>query len=1352
MFKVQCPDCEAPYQVDERRIPPSGIRMRCPKCGGSFQVAQPQQGGSSTPPAFSSIPAPVLGRAAAQPLEPRAERVSHRATMVGVGTSGAPPEPTADLPMPREPRANTGTAPLSAKQGRPKPPPPKGRAKPPAAVRFPSAAGIEDEAAEPAEIDDAEAIDELPLEELGEVDLDLPSLGQRMHGRPAAAETHQGDELDLPAPVPVVRSATAPVREGGVMVARPPRPTPEKPQGAGPRRAAETGLPVSGSAERSAMDVPGTGSSRGAGIDLPAPVRQPTGAKAVPVGSAPLASLDLELDLPSVGTTGGGSPGRGPDELDLPSPGERTSDYPELDLPSPGDALAFDEKDDEFELPSPVRDQLPVLSAGLPSIKPAELPEPAAVLPGVVTAASGGAREQGHPSSPPESLPMAERASSHPLGGGDLESGAEEWREGFGEVNLGGSVEDGGTELGFETSSRAPASGDHPEVQRAAGGGTSFGEVNLGDAGEGDSSVDLRSAVPEAPPAQDEDMEFGAIPQESAQSSGDQVIGGAVPGTDAKQPLVSDQERARRRRKRVLWIGAAVSVLVVGGASLALSPELGPYGVHFISDAIHQDEYHRTASARIGQSRAAMAEDTYGTYRTAMRSLETAMAKHERLRPLVSYAAFLGQLAQLRFGSDPPQKARADVRLSSLSEGQEDSYLDLARAARAAADGELAKARQSLKRVGAREESRLDGVILAGEVELAVGNGEAALRYWNQAEALEKSPRTAFGAARAHALAGNLAAAREKALSALKRNPEHAGARIILARTLWHLDQDVSGARELVDAVIKNAIQASPIELVDAYTLLGDTHLETSHISAAEAAYGHALKIVPQAARALSGLGDTLYRAGRYSESLARFEAAAQADPNDLAAAVGVAKSNIALEKLREASATLKKLREAHPKSALVHYWYGQAEEALGNRDEAEKAFQQAIAHGAGGDIVVRAYVALALLMNQLGRREEAQTLLTTAREKLGESAEVHKALGQLAMSQGRYGEALTRFRDAARLNPRDLATKFNLGASLSRLREFEEATKVFDEVAEVDRDFPGLALERGLLYESSGRSDEALKMYESALDKAPDDPDLMLRVGCGKVAAGRYQQALGLLEKVLTQKPQSAETSHCLGRARLIEGKNLAEALRTLKRAVELDPHRPEYHLYVGWAANEAGRVAEAEEALKRALELDQGLADAFWQRGVLRYRQGAVKDAVQDLKRALELRPSRSEARAALADAYYDLGREGQALEQWRLAIEAQPENATWHYRYGRLLAQNRLNAEARGELERALQLAESEEPRARWLWEAHRLLARAIGHQSAAIEHWEHFLRMSPQDNAYRDEAKKELKQLGKPWDGI
>src|SRR6478609_12165543 len=94
MFKVECPGCKAPYQVDERRIPGSGLKMRCPKCGTSFKVDPPAEGPRTGPTSVlggalglgsdsESLPPPALAAPAARPP------VDLRATRLGVAPSGA---------------------------------------------------------------------------------------------------------------------------------------------------------------------------------------------------------------------------------------------------------------------------------------------------------------------------------------------------------------------------------------------------------------------------------------------------------------------------------------------------------------------------------------------------------------------------------------------------------------------------------------------------------------------------------------------------------------------------------------------------------------------------------------------------------------------------------------------------------------------------------------------------------------------------------------------------------------------------------------------------------------------------------------------------------------------------------------------------------------------------------------------------------------------------------------------------------------------------------------------------------------------------------------------------------------
>jgi cellulose synthase operon protein C len=993
-----------------------------------------------------------------------------------------------------------------------------------------------------------------------------------------------------------------------------------------------------------------------------------------------------------------------------------------------------------------------VSSPGIPA-QPAAMRAPSLAP---ATAPQGGFAEIELP--PSESLPPPQ-----PFGGGfgevDLLGGIPTAPAGsppndyeadpFGEMPLPGPMS-GGASPAYSPAPapepRAFAATEAAAIQRqTGGGGTDYGEVSL-DGGGGGAEVALDGPAPavSAPAGRaEDDMEFGAVPQEPAPGgSGTQVQLSGAP----KAKLAAQKPKSR------LGLQLLVGTFVVGlgGAALALVPSVGPFGAFFVMDHVNAGKYHDLVLSTSKGAEQALAQDTYPDAARALQAVASAQAQAPRAKGLAALAAYVGFVAELRFGTESATHARASVLLSELAEETDIDMLDLARAAQAAADGQIAKARQLLTAAEARGKSP-EAALLRAELELRAKDVKAGLAAWEAAKQYGDTPRLKYGLARAKLAAGDEKGAAVEADAVLAKHPQHIGARVLAARLSSGTREKEARALTLLQGVIKDSRNASPEELVQAYTLLGNVHLGRSRISAAESAFSDALKINPKASRALVGLGDSLYRAGRYSEAQARFEAGAAADPDDLLAKVGVAKSKLSLERVQEANTLLKKLREGQPTSPIVGYWYGRVQEALGARDLAQAAYREVLKAAPADPNSADVYIASALLLNQQGRPDDAQKTLDSAKTLMPNVPGVWRALGDVAQSQGRYKEALGHFQHASELDPDDLGAKFRIGGALRRDGQFDEAIKAFDVVAAVDKEYPGLALERGLLYEASGHSEEALKQYEDALAKAPTDPDLMLRVGCGKVAAGRADQAETLLKKVLSQRPTSAETNHCLGRALLVQGTRLADALRNLERAVELDPNRAEYFLYVGWAANEAGNVPKAEKALAEALRLDQGLADAYWQRGVLRQRQGAVRDAIADLTKALALRPSRHEAHASLADAYYDLGREQEALKEWLLAIQAQPDNATWRFRYGKLLGANRQNDGAIEQLTRALALVDTVEPPPRWRWEAHHTLARALGGSPDAAKHWEQFLRLGPRDSPYRAEAKSFLDKAGKPWNG-
>ncbi|MEO7110021.1 MAG: hypothetical protein ABI183_06260, partial [Polyangiaceae bacterium] len=215
--------------------------------------------------------------------------------------------------------------------------------------------------------------------------------------------------------------------------------------------------------------------------------------------------------------------------------------------------------------------------------------------------------------------------------------------------------------------------------------------------------------------------------------------------------------------------------------------------------------------------------------------------------------------------------------------------------------------------------------------------------------------------------------------------------------------------------------------------------------------------------------------------------------------------------------------------------------------------------------------------------------------------------------------------------------------------------------------------------------------------------------------------------------------------------GPTQADAMRYLKRAVELDQNRAEYHLYVGWAANNAvpAQLALAKDEIDKALSLDKLLADAYWQRGVLEQKQGTVDDAIRDVMRALQLKPTRIDAHATLAACYDIKNDPAAAMAEWQKAIAGNDRVPEWRLHYGKMLLDRGSAAEAVKHLMFAASEGEKLDPRPGWLADAEFGAAEALrktGARDLAIEKYKRFLEIAPTSSPDRKDALNALVNMG------
>jgi len=1079
-------------------------------------------------------------------------------------------------------------------------------------------------------------------------------------------------------------------------------------------------------------------------LDLPVvsadlPVARPAPPKPPPAGPPPRASFDIDLparvsDLPSLK--------QGSDLADLPV---IAAGLPVVaaDLPVPAAALPAI----AAHLPS-VAAGLPVAASALPVLARGfgeiDLPNVAEVLP---TAQSAEQQMPARPSGAPSGafgeieLPRERGTSSAPPAPGGGRNSAD-----FGDLQLGDKPRSART--GHSAVARVDAPGE--------GGGLTFGEVDFGGGNAGGRSGDIGvdtsgSSVSQPPPG-------GPGVRAAATAPVSTSVRPVSPGRDRPAP-----EPGRRSYGKLIAGGIFIA-MILGGAALQLT-SYGAFGYLAIGDAIHAGDYARATSGAMGDAEKSLGADTYDAAKGAVEAAFTAHVRTPRAHALTAYAALVDAATTARFGVDPARTSHLKQLLAELPPNEPAKYLDIAVAAQSAADGDLDKARRGLDAASKRDPGdpvQVEVALLRGGVELAARDAAAALAAFKHALELSGDARAHFGLARAYVLQGDTASARKEVDATLAASPLHPGALTLRAR-MKGVKVDETQALADLGKVIDGAARAkaAPDELSRAYAAKAWVDLERGAASEARDAFTQAVKLNPRNTEALNGEGRLLLSEGRSTEALTRFDTALQYDPSSPETIANDAEAKIALERLADAKQQLLDAKQKFPKSIPVLLLLGKVEQHLGNNDAADADLRSAVSLVDPSRLdAVLPYVALAELLAARGRLTDASATLEDARKKLPASATLDRAFGEVSELQGEYDTAIADYRSAIAKDPKDVATHFRLAVALRRTRKFDLAAAELDRVAAVDKEYPGLSLERGLLFEESGDIEKAIEQFKSALAKAPDDPDLQLRVGSAYVAIGRPDEALPMLRKVLQKRPTSAEAHHYIGRALMLKGRGeQADALRELQKAVDLDPNRAEFHVYLAWAANDAqpAKMDLARDEVDKALALDKLNAEAYWQKGVLERIEGAFDDAIRDERRALVLRPSRYEAHATLAECFDAKNDQATAAAEWTKAIagDGTTTNADgtvphpyWRYAFGKLLMDHGNTGGALAHLLAAAQAAEKMDQHPGWYGAVEFLVAEALrksGRKADAVEHYRRFLEVAPVNSPDRADAQKAVAQL-------
>ncbi len=208
----------------------------------------------------------------------------------------------------------------------------------------------------------------------------------------------------------------------------------------------------------------------------------------------------------------------------------------------------------------------------------------------------------------------------------------------------------------------------------------------------------------------------------------------------------------------------------------------------------------------------------------------------------------------------------------------------------------------------------------------------------------------------------------------------------------------------------------------------------------------------------------------------------------------------------------------------------------------------------------------------------------------------------------------------------------------------------------------------------STARKTTARKSRKSAASsgrkKAPAKPSVLkevaglepqkaVEIGRIRLDGGQVAEAEQVADMLIAENPDEG-AAHALKGLSAYRSKRFAEAVTSLRRAIELRPRDVTSISNLGAALNETGDKAGAVSAFRRALKIEPAHPGAVRNMVVGLVQAGKTDDAVSVLRRAVSVDPGMAAGYALFGDVERRRGRLLHARSHYCRALALEPDNA--------------------------------------------------------------------------------------------
>ena len=314
------------------------------------------------------------------------------------------------------------------------------------------------------------------------------------------------------------------------------------------------------------------------------------------------------------------------------------------------------------------------------------------------------------------------------------------------------------------------------------------------------------------------------------------------------------------------------------------------------------------------------------------------------------------------------------------------------------------------------------------------------------------------------------------------------------------------------------------------------------------------------------------------------------------------------------------------------------------------------------------------LLLND-GKTDEAFTTLQKAAKANPDSVGVKLWLARAARAKGDMTVAQQNYRDAEKLNPKNLEAQDGLADISIQARDFTTLEQLAATAIAATPQAANPYIWRGIAEASRNEIDKAEADFREAIKLDPASSPAYLELAQVRLVQKKEPEAKPLLEQALQHNPNSARALHLLVSCLLFE-KQPGQALTRVQEQIAKSPQNGDMYALLAdlqlATKDSAGAVASSD----KAMQLNPNDSSAVISYSRAQVANGNTAAAVTKWQQWTAAHPKDAQAYTILGSLQEAQGQRDQAMDNYKKALSIQPEQPVAANNLAYLMVENGQN----------------------------------------------------------------------------